>query len=124
MRKNDLIQLLQGMPGNPEVVLWNGFVEDVQPIHKHVVPVKLHKLSFEGYKERINIDRQVREAGEPLDDATLCGMYKQHGVGDWELLRYYPPSVGDKWYKTKTVLVLEPKLTGKSTFDRNGRIDY
>lgn len=30
MRKNDLIAKLQNIKGNPEVVLWNGFVGDYQ----------------------------------------------------------------------------------------------
>ena len=32
MRKNQLIKLLQEIKGNPEVMVWNGFVDDYMPI--------------------------------------------------------------------------------------------
>lgn len=47
MRKNDLIKLLQNIEGNPEIMLWNGFVSDFVPIgkvgtHRLVKPSKEH----------------------------------------------------------------------------------
>lgn len=32
MRKNQLIELLQQLKGNPEIVVWNGLVGDIMPI--------------------------------------------------------------------------------------------
>lgn len=32
MRKNKLIEILQSMSGNPEIVMWNGYVGDFMPI--------------------------------------------------------------------------------------------
>ena len=32
MRKNQLIELLQGIKGNPEVMVWNGLVDDYMPL--------------------------------------------------------------------------------------------
>lgn len=124
MRKNDLIKLLQEIKGNPEIYIWNGFVEDYQPINKDLVEVELHKLSFTGYKERVNIQRQSREKLPPLSDEEAKMLYKKHNIGAWELFSYYPPDKSDKWYNRKRVYLLEPKKTGKTTFDRLGDISY
>ena len=94
MRKNDLIKILEGIKGNPEIVLWNGFVEDVQQIGKELAPVELHKLTFEGYKERINLERVLKNKLEPLPDKELKSLYNKHNIGQWELFSYYPPAKG------------------------------
>lgn len=124
MRKNELIKLLQNIKGNPEIVIWNRFVEDVQAIEKEIVPAKLYKLSFEGYKERVNLERVLRDKLPELPDDDLEQLYKQHNIGQWELFNYYPPEDDDRGYKSKTVYVLEPKRTNKSTWDRMGVISY
>ena len=124
MRKNQLIEILQSIKGNPEIHIWNGFVEDYQPINKELVEVDLHKLSFTGYKERVNIQRKLKDKLEPLSDEELKVLYKKHNIGQWELFSYYPPDESDNRYNRKRVYLLEPKKTGKSTFDRLGEINY
>ncbi|AXC39087.1 UNVERIFIED_ORG: hypothetical protein [Escherichia phage CMSTMSU] len=32
--KNDLIKMLQEIDGNPEIVIWNGYVDDYMNIEK------------------------------------------------------------------------------------------
>lgn len=108
-----MIRMLEGIKGNPEIVVWNGFVEDVQHINKELVPIELHKLTFEGYKERVNLERQLRDKLEPLPDEELADFYKRHSIGQWECFTYYPPDKGDRAYKAKTVYVIEPKSSGK-----------
>lgn len=115
MRKNQLIEILKNIKGNPEIMVWNGIVEDVQPIAKEVVQCKLYKLSFEGYKERVNLQRVYRENLPELLDDELKALYKKHKIGQYEAFNYYPPDENDKAYNKKTVFVLEPKVTGKHT---------
>lgn len=124
MRKNQLIEILKNIKGNPEIMIWNGIVEDVQPIAKEVVECKLYKLSFEGYKERVNLQRVYRENLPELLDDELKALYKRHKIGQYEAFNYYPPDDNDKAYNKKTVFVLEPKVTGKTHFDRLGAITY
>ena len=124
MRKNQLIEILKNIKGNPEIMIWNGLVEDVQPIGKEVVECKLYKLSFEGYKERVNLQRVYRENLPELLDDELKVLYKKHKIGQYEAFNYYPPDDNDKAYNKKTVFVLEPKATGKTHFDRLGTIEY
>ena len=47
MKKNDLIKLLNTIEGNPDVVLWNGFVGDYQDISKELVKDDLLKISLD-----------------------------------------------------------------------------
>jgi hypothetical protein len=123
MRKNELIELLQSVEGNPEVMVWNGFVEDFQPLAKTLNTAQLQKLTLQGYKERVNWQMR-KEGNQPLSDDKISELYKQHRIGKWEFFAYYPPSYEDGHYKSKTVYVLEPKLTGKKYTDRLGSIDY
>lgn len=124
MRKNQLIEILKNIKGNPEVMIWNGIVEDLQPISKEVVECKLYKLSFEGYKERVNLQRVYRENLPELLDDELKALYKKHKIGQYDAFNYYAPDDNDKAYNKKTVFVLEPKVTGKTHFDRLGTIAY
>ena len=124
MRKNQLIEILKNIKGNPEIMIWNGIVEDVQPIGKEVVECRLFKLSFEGYKERVNLQRVYRENLPELLDDELKALYKKHKIGQYEAFNYYAPDDNDKAYNKKTVFVLEPKVTGKTHFDRLGAITY
>lgn len=124
MRKNQLIEILKNIKGNPEIMIWNGLVEDMQPIAKEVVECKLYKLSFEGYKERVNLQRVYRENLPELLDDELKALYKKHKIGQYEAFNYYAPDDNDKAYNKKTVFVLEPKVTGKTHFDRLGTITY
>ena len=123
MRKNDLIKLLGTIKGNPEIVLWNGFVEDYQQIEKELVCVDLHKLTFEGYKDRVNM-QQLRAGLAPMLDDELKSLYRTHKVGEWELFSYYPPDKENTDFRKKTVYLLEPKAAGKTTHDRSGSISY
>ena len=124
MRKNQLIEILKNIKGNPEIMVWNGFVEDYQSISKQLIESKVYKLSFEGYKERINLERVVRDNLPPLPEYELKVLYKRHKIGQYEAFNYYPPDDNDKAYDKKTVFVLEPKTTGKTHFDRLGTITY
>lgn len=126
MRKNELITLLESVKGNPEVMVWNGLVEDFQPLAKTLNSTQLQKLTLKGYKEHVNWQMQ-KEGGLPFDDNKIAEMYKAHNIGEWQHFAYYPPSeadVKDGFYKSKTIYVLEPKLAGKTYTDRLGSIDY
>ena len=124
MRKNQLIEILKNIKGNPEIMIWNGIVEDMQPIAKGVVECKLYKMSFEGYKERVNLQRVLKDNLPELPDDELKALYKKHKIGQYEAFNYYPPDDNDKAYNKKTVFVLEPKVTEKTHFDRLGTITY
>jgi len=122
MRKNKLIDLLNKIPGNPDIVIWNGLVEDVVNIESVIQECKLYKLSFEGYSERLNLDR-LKNSKEPRSQEETKRLYKNYS-GSWELYNYYPPDDNDPCYKSKTVYALQPTFKGENHFDRLGTIKY
>ena len=61
MKKNDLIKLLNSIEGNPDIVLWNGFVRDYQDISKELVKGDLVKISLDWYLETCRMERCRKE---------------------------------------------------------------
>ena len=55
MRKNDLIAKLQAIKGNPEVLLWNGFVGDYQRLEK-ITEGDLVKETEKNYLEMCRLE--------------------------------------------------------------------
>lgn len=114
MRKNQLIEILKSIKGNPEIMLWNGLVEDIQPIEKEILECKLYKLSFEGYKERVNLQRVYQDNLPELSDDELKLLYKKHKVGQYEAYNYYPPDDNDKAYDKKDCFCTGAKSNRKN----------
>ena len=107
-------------------MVWNGFVEDFQPLAKTLNSAQLQKLTLKGYKERVNWQMQ-KEGNQPFTDDKINELYKANRTDEWEYSAYYPPSEDDfrdGFYKSKTVYILEPRLAGKKYIDRIGSIDY
>lgn len=111
MRKNQLIKLLQELPGNPEIVLWNGFVGDYHPVG-NLTEGKLVKHSVDHYKLR------------GLDETEAKKAFKKQA---WEIPNdFVEESEMKNWYGNhqKTVYYIEAKLRGKTTYDRCGSMSY
>lgn len=126
MRKNDLIKLLQNIDGNPEVMLWNGYVSDFMKVGG-VSESDLVKMTFEHYAEMCRLedcrDRQDwNYQHTPEDIADLRQHYKKH---DWEVNPYvYKEDIATKRYKKKRIVYIDAKLRGKSMHDRLGSVSY
>lgn len=114
MTKNELIKLLSELPGNPEVVLWNGFVEDYQHIDKEIIESKLVKHSKEFF-QRFKPNFSKKE----LSAAVLNQ--------EWEFPNeYLKPEEYTEWYGKyqKRVFILNGKPRNKATWDRLGGMEY
>lgn len=99
MRKSKLIALLNAVKGNPEVYLWNGFVEDfvdIEPVFQKDVLYK--PLSWPG--------------GKPTK-WTL----RNANVRNRELQDFYEK-------RTKHIILLDSKRRGEVSYDRLGKIEY
>ena len=76
MRKDKLIKLLQDIPGNPDVVIWNGLVGDWMDVGE-LVPTQLVKesrefvsnalLAEDGLKRQDLTDEQIQQHTKQLD---------------------------------------------------------
>lgn len=111
MRKNQLIEMLQEIPGNPEVMLWNGFVQDVVPIDKsieHVELVRDGKDYFCWLMER---------EGATEEDIKMFLRKREWTINDFMLSRADKKDI-------KKVYVLQARHTGKKHFDRVGTMEY
>lgn len=94
MRKNKLIELLNSIPGNPDIVIWNGFVGDIQDIDSEIVERELVKHTKE----------QEWDFPNPF-------------VKEDEFKYWY----GNR---KKKIFLLQMKERGKTFFDRSGKIEY
>jgi len=110
MRKSKLIELLNNVPGNPEVVVWNGLVDDIVPIKKLVVD-QMVKESRE-YLTRCHPPNEVEE---------LLKQQIWEFPNSFVTLEEYTKHYGKR---RKNVIILEPKVTGKTYSDRIGKMYY
>lgn len=113
MRKNELIEKLNALPGNPEIVLWNGFVGDYHHIDAELICVTLVKESREflasrGVSSAEDVEAAFRDQEWDFPNEFLNNdEYK-------------------RWYgrHQKKVYVLNAKPRGKEAFDRLGPMRY
>lgn len=110
MRKNDIITILQKIKGNPEIMLWNGFVEDCVPINPEIHTQVL-------LKEKASILRMMLEHCNVPEERILERIKKRK----WE---YRLTEEFTENYEKKTVYVIQPKITGKKYRDRLGSMEY
>ena len=127
MRKNDLIKLLQGLKGNPEIGVWNGYVEDFMVVGE-LIETNLVKKTFDFYQKGVTLQEKCKtgDLSYVMSDQgiqDLKGMYNTYI--DWEMNEYVgQEDVDEKRYSKKRMVLIQPKVRGKSTFDRSGRISY
>lgn len=134
MRKQDLIAKLHAIPGNPEVMLWNGIVQDFVPIGNigsHEL-VKITKEWFvrcirnEEYLDRLDpynpkIHSQVMCTSIHSDE-ELEKLYCKEKYEFNEFV--YNDDIKQKRYKKKRILAIDAKVTGRSYYDRLGTVEY
>lgn len=123
MRKNDLIKMLQGIKGNPEIVLWNGFVEDYHHICKELTPLTLVRETRDFVKSSLVNEAHARAEAMPTEAEVDEAMKHRH----WEEPNpYVTPEEFNRWYgnKKKTLYVLRGRNRGKTRYDRVGKMEY
>lgn len=130
MRKNKLIELLQSIEGNPEILLWNGYVGDYMDIDKDLAERSLVKMTFPHYVNTIWMEelRDNPELGwdHKFSDEKMLSLkksYKQYIK--WEFNEYvYTEDIAEKHYMEKQIVLINSKPRGVKTFDRWGDISY
>ena len=127
MRKNDLIEILQRVPGNPEVVLWNGYVGDYMHI-AGVVESDLVKMTESHYLETCRleacVDQRIWDFQFSQDELDrLKKSYRK--VCNWETGEFVTQrDIDSERYKRKRVLYINAKLRGETHHDRLGAVSY
>ena len=114
MRKDKLIKILQNIKGNPEVVLWNGFVDDWMPILEPFV-FELARIKKSALKNLIE-----KQHNTSITDDHLNESFKNYS---WVEVDEYT-SKYKTMYNTKKVILINAGSRNKHTYDRGGRISY
>lgn len=128
MKKDKLIELLSSIEGNPEIVMWNGFVGDYMHISPKFVEDKLVKKTLAGYLEDCWLSecRDRNDWNYKLTDdlrGQLTSQYRKYNK--WEQNQYITKEdINSNRYTAKRVVYIQPKLRGETCFDRNGNLSY
>lgn len=127
MRKNELIKLLQQLDGNPEILLWNGYVGDYMHI-SNLVENELVKQTFDHYAKMVEFEEKRNRKDwdyqhTEQDVGELKGCYKK--FVEWEINEYVTAEdIENKRYKKKRVVFIGAKPRGKTSYDRLGGVEY
>ena len=123
MKKNDLIQLLQNIEGNPEVLIWNGFTSDWMHISKKVKPSKLYKRDHKILAESLKESPKYRHLTEEQCSSLAKHIADKDGYDDINKIPL-PDNEIKRDFKSKKVVILQAKPRGKTLSDRNGKLIY
>ena len=118
MKKKDLIKYLSSIEGNPEIVLFNSFVNDWQKVDKP----KMGTLSKESHKLRLSwINYQRVKDGLP----EISKEDYKAGLKNGSITKAdYTLMTGSPYDQKIEVVVLQAKRRSKVSLDRLGVIEY
>ena len=125
MTKNELIEKLQSIKGNPQITVWNGMVGDYHHIG-NVDELFLYKEDVNFRLEGIAYQRQ-RDNRPAMTEEDIAEFKKDHKKQGYEFPNQFLEEDQYKvWYgkNKKRIICIEPKPRGKSTWDRMGDINY
>lgn len=118
MKKSALIELLQGIEGDPDVAVWNGFVSDYMDIATEIVPLELVRIKKFMLKSLMEKDLKRQVADDELDKA-----YDNHKPDKPN--SYFTEEQKSIYYdNVSTVYLLNLSPRGKTAWDRHGTIHY
>lgn len=127
MRKNDLIKMLSDIEGNPEIVLWNGYVQDYMKVDR-LVESDLVKMTKDYFLETLRLEKcsDLRDWNAQLTPEEV-----EHGLDcyrrnyEWEVNEYVTTEdIQRKRYQRKRVVYVNAKTRGKKMCDRLGEVRY
>ena len=108
MKKNELIESLNGIEGNPEIIIYNESFKDYMYLNV-IKSDKLYKFNDEQYLKLINLERD-EENEELLRELPENYKFKPR---DWEIGKQVDFSDDDSWMRCyhhleKPVIILTP----------------
>jgi len=130
MKKNQLIEQLQKIKGNPEIKMWNGYVDDwmnIQLCEQEFVKESEDFIRWNiemAWKER-NQKWEIPEEAQIQIEEVIKERLKDR---QWELPNQYLQTKEDeeRWYakNKKKFVLINGKTRGKSIEDRLGKVSY
>jgi len=129
MKKNQLIEQLQKIKGNPEIKMWNGFVQDWMNIG--IVECELVKRCAEHIRWSIEAEWKQKNQSEeiPADVQQYLNQIIKEQIREeeWDFPNQYLDEEGEKrWYgkNRKKMVMIDAKQRNKTYADRLGEISY
>ena len=129
MKKSKLMKMLSEIEGDPDILLWDGAVGDWLDIDKSFIESDLVKMTFGYYlrcieSERIRYGNKTPDYIIPKEEyPELKKNYNKDQV--WEDNKFVSVcDIQDKKYTKKSVIMINSKPRGITTWDRLGRINY
>lgn len=127
MKKSKLIELLNGIDGDPDVKLWNGHVQDWMDIDG-LQESKLFKMRLDAYLDNNQWSRRIQENNVKyqLTDNELISLNKMYReVSRWDDVNSYPDGhITSVKHMKKRIVYINAKTRNKTGFDRSGSIEY
>jgi len=132
MLKSKLITALQKIEGDPDILLWNGFVEDWQDIDPDIQKCEFVKEQLSHLEDFYILQHcnEVKIFRDDLDDDTIAELKKKAAESHKNYIFDFPNiHVGDRfkeWYgeETKEVCLISPKTKNATYADRLGKMTY
>lgn len=128
MKKSKLIAMLNALPGDPEIKLWNGFAQDWVDIDTKLVSIDLVRMNLAYWLESCRLqdclDRMDWDYQMPAEEvAQLTKNYAK--VCKWEDNQYVTQEdIDAKRYAVKTVQLMQAKVKGENAWSRMGDMEY
>lgn len=128
MKKSKLIAMLNALPGDPEIKLWNGFAQDWVDIDTKLVSIDLVRMNLAYWLESCRLqdcrDRRDWDYQMPAEEvAQLTKNYAK--VCKWEDNQYVTQEdIDAKRYAVKTVQLMQAKVKGENAWSRMGDMEY
>lgn len=130
MRKNKLIDILNQIEGNPDILLYNGFVDDFMDFNIATKPSVLVKHSLEFIHKRLCYTFQTRNSRLPSEAENQVLLNKAKNLSkkeEWEFPNeFVTQDEAGSWYgnRMKKVFMIEAKLRNKKCYGRAGSLEY
>ena len=132
MKKDKLIAMLQAIEGNPDIYLYNGFVEDwvdIEPTLQKDIFVKYNKDHIISHIRMQYMQQVGRFELTPEEESRILiegeSSYKAF-YSNWDFPnRYVQEDEFKKWYsKQKPIYLINAKIKGAKMEDRLGSMSY
>lgn len=130
MKKSKLIAMLNALPGDPDIKLWNGMVGDWMEIDPKLIEQDLVRMNLDYWIESCRlegcIDHKNWDYQLPAEEvAELIKQHKSGKVNKWEMNPYVTlEDIEAKRYSVKPILIMQPKTKGEQIWDRMGSVSY
>ena len=133
MKKSKLIEYLQSIKGDPDILLWNGVVEDAVPLDKdiqidyqvkHSPEYFINELKYNWYQNNCR-DYSIQMPTDVVE--RLNEKAKEYSKNSkWDFPNHFFDEEAQKrnYNRKRKVLILQPKIMNKTYSDRIGNITY